>query len=1129
MTNVRPRGVALVVKDDSLLLVEHRDRNGRFLSPPGGGVERQESVEQATIREVKEETGLDVQLTELVMLRQFREPELFRVTYEHFFLAKLVSASPASVSRTMSEEMSLGALHWVSINDLGSANIRVLPEFLADVATVRRLLDSQGAMWRAESSEPPGAALADAPFPADLRQQYPEYFLSSPRELRAPSSFSGACPFLAKATGLPPLVLRPCGADEGRWLLRLTKWLIRESAAEFGARRYALLTGKTETEPWTGDGTAAFLVQEFCDDHNPDVVQSLRDIDIHALGQFCGRLQTVLDRVPPDTHPSPVGSHPLAMSLPYRLAHAEQRMSETNIGDCPAEYADWVCEETHRTIDALRRLGAPQFPETLIDRDLNLRNATISFGSDGLATIGRIFDPDFVVGCAADALRNPGLAFASASARSTLEEILDNDSNTVASPRWMLYMRGFLRAYPLSAEEILAIPLLEKFEILTYRLYEQHERYRVPTPFITRFREYTRVVLARIDNLEWSARLSALMESRPSSVFLPSLHAVRRLSATVPECTRASVHAKARTALRSVGARLDSFDNRQVLPLDSEWTALVEPRPGVSTVTLQEGFPFPLTRTPLHGTPELPANGCAVTLYLHGEGLRRRQREEALAVIQQAFPDECVEFLETDRREIQCATAGLSLHRRRTAFVLDPFRYFGDSSYIGLYVGALRHLNPFCDFTVLSQNRSIWELFDCKIARRIDEIPDDLGVAVLPAPIDDQWGAVLALLPPLLRRTNLAIVPNRDLVVRRVPAARRIEILHSGQPDTALAHENISHYTWHGLERLLPEPVSLVTASDAMLPKRRTVSRPSAGRYRVLINPTTSNSLKDLSPGLCDGIVGCLETHFGKDLALWVSAGDPRREHDRAIADQLKNAHPHIDLLREDLGSFTSWMTSMDLVVTADTSISHLAGHKGVPSAVLWNLQRWNAESALDMVHNGPIGFSHGSPLSLDLYFDRSEGEETRSTNDTIERFGLGLRWFDVVRRQTPADANEAFFSGPVDVVRLLQDAEELERALYDTGRRTVFDAARATGTAFAMGRRLSELRSRLRPDWTPLLDPKPVPFGLAWLVDLMSTEGSPESGDALSRLRFVHAAWYRSAVRKTIMHARRDLGNCST
>jgi 8-oxo-dGTP diphosphatase len=57
--------LVFIAPGDSLLLVR-QNYGKRYWSLPGGSVEPGESVDQAAVREVKEETGLDVRLTRLV-------------------------------------------------------------------------------------------------------------------------------------------------------------------------------------------------------------------------------------------------------------------------------------------------------------------------------------------------------------------------------------------------------------------------------------------------------------------------------------------------------------------------------------------------------------------------------------------------------------------------------------------------------------------------------------------------------------------------------------------------------------------------------------------------------------------------------------------------------------------------------------------------------------------------------------------------------------------------------------------------------------------------------------------------------------------------------------------------------
>ncbi|MEV4236288.1 MULTISPECIES: NUDIX domain-containing protein [Nocardia] len=67
-----PGGSALVVDDDGAILMQRRSDSGNW-SLPGGVMEIGETLEQCVIRETKEESGLDIEITGLLGI--YTDPE----------------------------------------------------------------------------------------------------------------------------------------------------------------------------------------------------------------------------------------------------------------------------------------------------------------------------------------------------------------------------------------------------------------------------------------------------------------------------------------------------------------------------------------------------------------------------------------------------------------------------------------------------------------------------------------------------------------------------------------------------------------------------------------------------------------------------------------------------------------------------------------------------------------------------------------------------------------------------------------------------------------------------------------------------------------------------------------------
>ncbi len=69
--HIRNSAKAIIIKEDKVLLTKNQDNEGYFYLFPGGGQEHGETLHQALRRECLEEVGYEVEVNELLHIREY--------------------------------------------------------------------------------------------------------------------------------------------------------------------------------------------------------------------------------------------------------------------------------------------------------------------------------------------------------------------------------------------------------------------------------------------------------------------------------------------------------------------------------------------------------------------------------------------------------------------------------------------------------------------------------------------------------------------------------------------------------------------------------------------------------------------------------------------------------------------------------------------------------------------------------------------------------------------------------------------------------------------------------------------------------------------------------------------------
>ena len=117
----RIRVAPVILQDGAVLLVRHVKEGRTYWLLPGGGVEYGESLGEAVRREMREETGLDVEVGELLFANDSIPPDRHRHVVNLYFLARVVGGD-----LRVGDDWNLAEARFVPLDEL--ANLEFYPD-----------------------------------------------------------------------------------------------------------------------------------------------------------------------------------------------------------------------------------------------------------------------------------------------------------------------------------------------------------------------------------------------------------------------------------------------------------------------------------------------------------------------------------------------------------------------------------------------------------------------------------------------------------------------------------------------------------------------------------------------------------------------------------------------------------------------------------------------------------------------------------------------------------------------------------------------------------------------------------------------------------------------------------------
>ena len=120
---IRVRVCGVLIEEDKILLIKHKGagKKGELWSPPGGGLEFDETIENCLKREFLEETNLKIEVIKFLFLNEFIQNPLHAI--ELFYQVKKVGGNLKLGSDPEMSDQIISDISFISKKDIQSIGL----------------------------------------------------------------------------------------------------------------------------------------------------------------------------------------------------------------------------------------------------------------------------------------------------------------------------------------------------------------------------------------------------------------------------------------------------------------------------------------------------------------------------------------------------------------------------------------------------------------------------------------------------------------------------------------------------------------------------------------------------------------------------------------------------------------------------------------------------------------------------------------------------------------------------------------------------------------------------------------------------------------------------------------------